>query len=688
MNYKISEGKTYPLGSRVEDGGVNFSLFSKHAERVELLLFDHPDGEPSQVIPLDPKLNKTYHYWHIFVHGIKGGQIYAYRVYGPFQPEKGHSFDGSKVLLDPYSKDVVNTEKFDRNLAKQYGVDNCRQALKSVVVDTRHYDWEGTTHPRIPFASTVIYEMHVGGFTRRENSGVNAKKRGTFAGLVEKIPYLKDLGVTAVELLPIHQFDVKDVVKPELENYWGYSTISFFAPHRQYSHDQSLTGPVDEFRDMVKAFHKEGIEVILDVVFNHTAEGDDTGPTICFKGLDNSIYYLLEDNQAKYKNFSGCGNTFKANQPVARNLIIDSLRYWVSEMHIDGFRFDLASILGRDHLGEPMLITSVLAEMESDPILAGTKLIAEAWDAAGLYQVGEFINHGDWFAEWNGPFRDDVRRFVRGDEKTVKLLAARILSSSDIYTKPDREPNRSIHFVTCHDGFTLADLVSYSKKNNYANGEDNRDGCSNNFSANYGVEGYTNDGHINRLRERQMKNFWVILLLAQGTPMITMGDEVGRSQHGNNNAYCQNNELSWFNWDDVERNKGLLRFVKGLIKLIQSLDVFQQERLLKTEENGGNPYLIWHGTQLYKPDWSDYSHSIAFTLHHPQKGEFLHVMLNAYWECLDFQIPQPPDGKKWFRIIDTSAPPNDDFYELKDAIEINGHTYLVHDRTSVVLMAK
>lgn len=688
MTYKTLPGTTYPLGSTLQEGGVNFSLFSKHADRVELLLFDDEKGDPAYTIALDPKINKTYHYWHIFVEGIKAEQIYAYRVHGPFNPEQGHRFDGSKVLLDPYGKAVVGTEMYDRNLAKVYGVDNCKQALKSVVIDNRDYDWEGDKHPRIPFASTIIYEMHVGGFTRRDNSGVSREKRGTYAGVIEKIPYLKELGITAVEFLPIHQFDVKDVIREDLENYWGYDTVSFFAPHRGYSSDKSVTGPENEFKDLVKALHKEGIEVILDVVFNHTAEGDHTGPTFCFKGIDNYSYYLLEKDQSYYKNYSGCGNTFKANYPVCRNLIMESLHYWVSEMHVDGFRFDLASILGRDIEGEPQSNASVLRDMECDPILAGTKLIAEAWDAAGLYQVGDFINYGDWFGEWNGPFRDDVRRFVRGDENTVKPLASRILSSSDIYIEPDREPNRSIHFVTCHDGFTLNDLVSYNKKHNEANGENNRDGTNQNYSFNHGVEGYTDDPYIKGLRQRQMKNFWTILLLAQGTPMMLMGDEVARSQKGNNNAYCQNNELSWFNWDDVEGNSGLLNFVKKSVNLIQSLKVFQQERILETHENHHNPYLLWHGTELYKPDWSHYSHTLAFTLHHPQEEEYLYVILNAYTEKLDFQLPIPPNGKKLRRLIDTNAPSPNDFYDLDNAPVIDGQHYLVHDRTCVVLMAK
>ncbi len=688
MNYQTLPGKTYPLGAKVEGKGVNFCLYSKHAQSIELLLFDDVAQNPSQVIKLDSKINRTYHYWHIWVEGITSEQIYAYRVYGDYKPEEGLRFDGSKVLLDPYSKAVVGDDIYDRQMAKRYGVDNCLRSMKSVVVDTSKYDWEGDDYPRIRLASTIIYEMHVGGFTRRENSGVAPEKRGTYAGLIEKIPYLQKLGITAVELLPIHQFDEKDVIRKDLENYWGYDGVSFFAPHRSYSSDRSSTGPVDEFRDLVKALHKAGIEVILDVVFNHTAEGNEIGTTLSFKGIDNPTYYLLEDDFVHYKNYSGCGNTFKANHPVCNNLIIDSLRYWVSEMHVDGFRFDLASILGRDIKGEPEMISSVLDHIENDPVLAGTKLIAEAWDAAGLYQVGDFINFGDWFGEWNGPFRDDVRRFVKGDENTIKHLAARFLSSSDIYTKTNREPNHSIHFVTCHDGFTLFDLVSYNDKHNEANGENNRDGSNYNHSYNHGVEGHTDDLEIKNLRQRQMKNFWSILLLAQGTPMLLMGDEVGRTQYGNNNAYCQNNELSWFNWDDLDRNDSLLRFVTKTVSLIKSLEVFQQEQILKTYENDREPYLIWHGSQLYQPDLDNDSRSIAFTLHHPKKQEYLYGIFNAYWEATEFELPLLPDGQNFYRIIDTYNDSPNDFDNLEDATMIDGDVYWARPRSCVLLMAK
>nr|AGI19288.1 GlgX [Cyanobacterium sp. CLg1] len=685
MNHKTLPGKTYPLGARVEGDGVNFCLYSKHAHKIELLLFkDAQAGQPHEVIELE----QTYHYWHIWVKGIGSGQIYGYRVHGDFKPEEGLRFDPSKVLLDPYAHGVVGQENYDRNLAKRYGQDNCYHALKSVVIDMRKYNWGDDDYPRIPLASTVIYEMHVGGFTRRDNSGVAPKKRGTYAGLIEKIPYLKKLGVTAVELLPVHQFDERDVIKEDLENYWGYDTVSFFAPHRGYSSDPSILGPVNEFRDMVKALHKAGIEVILDVVFNHTAEGNEAGPTLNFKGIDNPTYYILEEDLVHYKNYSGCGNTFKANHPVCNNLIIDALRFWVSEMHVDGFRFDLASILGRDIEGEPEMISSVLDHIETDPVLAGTKLIAEAWDAAGLYQVGHFVNFGDWFGEWNGPFRDDVRRFVRGEGKTVKPLAARFLSSSDIYTKPDREPNHSIHFVTCHDGFTLHDLVSYDKKHNEANGEENRDGANDNYSWNCGVEGYTDDPKIINLRIRQMKNLWLILLLAQGTPMMLMGDEVARSQNGNNNAYCQNNELSWFNWDDVNKNSGLLRYVQKTVGLIQHLEIFQQEQILKTYENDHEPYLVWHGTRLFNPDFTESSHSIAFTLHHPQAQEFLYGVFNAYWEGIDFDLPQAPHGKQLRCVIDTYNDSPHDFQDLDNAPVVNGHRYYVRDRSCILLMAK
>ncbi|MGF1478247.1 MAG: glycogen debranching protein GlgX [Cyanophyceae cyanobacterium] len=682
-------GQSFPLGATVYPDGVNFCIFSR-AQALELLLFDHPEApQPARVIALDPQRHCSCYYWHIFIRGIGAGQVYAYRAYGEYAPEKGLCFDGTKVLLDPYAKAIAGENIYNRQAAREPG-DNCDRALRGVVVDPSNYDWEGDRHPRTPYAASVIYELHVAGFTRHPTSGVSESKRGTFAGLIEKIPYLQQLGITAVELLPIHAFDVDDA--PDgLQNYWGYSTLGFFAPHAAYSSCGEPLGTLNEFRDLVKALHQAGIEVILDVVFNHTAEGDHSGPTISFRGLDNQTYYLLSSS-GDYYNYSGCGNTLKANHPVVSRLILDCLRYWVTEMHVDGFRFDLASTLARDAAGASLWHTSIVTAnilwaIESDPVLAGTKLIAEAWDAAGLYGVGRFVDLGDWFTEWNGPFRDDVRRFIKGDSGTVSRLAARILASPDMYFRSDTDINRSINFVTCHDGFTLNDLVSYSQKHNQANGENNRDGGNDNHSWNCGREGATPDPEIEKLRLKQIKNFFTVLFMSQGTPMLLMGDEVRRTQRGNNNAYCQNNELSWFDWSSIESNLGLFRFVKGAIAFIQGLEVFQLEQPLATVK-GVSPYLVWHGVKLDEPDWSDDSRCLAFTLAYPRFDEYLHVMLNAYWESLTYELPSLAQGRSWYRIIDTSLPTPDDFSELATASGVKNRSYQVKARTSVVLMAK
>ncbi len=686
----ILPGKSFPLGATVYPDGVNFCIFSR-AETLELLLFDRPEApKPSRVIVLDPKIHCSCYYWHVFIQGIKSGQVYAYRAYGEYAPEKGLWFDNTKVLLDPYAKAIAGEKIYNRQAASEPG-DNCAQALRGVVVDTSDYDWEGDRLPRTPYATSIIYELHVGGFTSHPNSGVSESKRGTFAGLIEKIPYLQQLGITAVELLPIHFFDVNDAPM-EQKNYWGYSTIGFFAPHNDYSSRADPLGALDEFRDLVKALHQAGIEVILDVVFNHTAEGNHHGPTISFRGLDNQTYYILSEDQADYHNYSGCGNSLKANHPVVSRFIIDCLHYWVKEMHVDGFRFDLASVLARDTAGASLWHTSIITAnvlwaIESDPVLAKTKLIAEAWDAAGLYGVGRFVDLGDWFTEWNGPFRDDVRRFVKGDEGMVKRLADRILASPDMYTRSDTDINRSINFVTCHDGFTLNDLVSYNQKHNQANGENNCDGGNDNHSWNCGIEGATEDLEVENLRLKQIKNMFTVLFMSQGTPMILMGDEVRRTQQGNNNTYCQNNELSWFDWSNVESNLGLFRFVKNAIALIQGLSVFRLEHALSNTK-GIHPYLVWHGIKLNQPDWSEDSRYLAFTLAHPQFGEYLHVMFNAYWESLTYELPRLSQGHNWYRIIDTSLATPDDFCELATAPLVRNSYYRVQARTSVVLMAK
>ena len=500
---------------------------------------------PSRVIHLDPSANRTYHYWHVFVPGLQPGQLYGYRAHGPFDPPQGLRFDASKVLLDPYGRGVVVPIGYSRDDAARDEYDNAATAMKSVVVDPHAYDWEGDVPLHRLSSQTVIYEMHVGGFTRHPNSGLPANTRGTFAGLIEKIPYLQDLGITAVELLPVFQFDAQDC-PPGRVNYWGYQPVSFFAPHRAYSSRQDRLGPVAEFRDMVKALHRSGIEVILDVVYNHTSEGDDLGPTLSLRGLDNNAYYIL-DGGSRYANYTGTGNTLNGNHAIVRRMIVDSLRYWVQEMHVDGFRFDLASILTRDSSGQSMANPPVLWDIETDPVMAGTKFIAEAWDAAGLYQVGSFI--GDSWKEWNGRFRDDIRSFFRSENGTVTRLADRFLGSPEIYGHKKREAEQSVNFVTCHDGFTLNDLVSYEHKYNEANGEDNRDGGDDNRSWNCGVEGPTDDPAIEKLRNKQVKNFLTVTLLALGVPMVLMGDEVRRTQRGNNNAYSQDNEISWFDWE-------------------------------------------------------------------------------------------------------------------------------------------
>ncbi|HOU12175.1 MAG TPA: glycogen debranching protein GlgX [Anaerolineae bacterium] len=684
MVLSVHAGQTFPLGATVYPWGVNFSVFSKNCDAVELLLFDHvDDARPAHVIHLDPQKNRTFYYWHAFVRGIGVGQLYGYRVHGPYAPEEGLRFDGTKVLLDPYTRAVAVGANYDREAAKHPG-DNAAHALKSVVVDPRIYDWEGDLPLDHPYASTIIYEMHVGGFTKHPGSGVAPEKRGTYAGVIEKIPYLQSLGITAVELLPVQQFDPQDAPKG-LSNYWGYSPVAFFAPHRGYCHCPDPVGPVDAFRDMVKALHRANIEVILDVVFNHTAENDHTGPTLSFRGLENRAYYLLQENPARYADYSGTGNAINANNSIVRRMILDCLRYWVSEMHVDGFRFDLASVMSRDKRGRLLEDPPILWEIESDPVLAGTKIIAEAWDAAGLYQLGSFIGHR--WAEWNGQFRDDVRRFVKGDEGTVEKLAARIAGSPDLFPQEGREPNRSINFVTCHDGFTLNDLVSYNKKHNGANLEFNLDGADVNFSWNCGVEGPTLDPAIQALRLRQIKNFITILFFSQGTPMLLMGDEVRRTQRGNNNAYSQDNEVSWFDWRNLEQHAEVLRFVQNVIAFTQSLALLREECFLSENAGSKASSITWHGVQLYAPDWASHSHSLAFELYHPDNHEHLHVMLNAYWEPLTFTLPAPRNGTHWRRIIDTNLPPPDDFCAPDVAPPIEGGQYIVAPRSVVVLAA-
>jgi glycogen operon protein len=686
MKQQINLGSSNPLGATLSAGGANFSLYSRSALEVELLFFDRADdARPGRVIKLNPAAHRTYHYWHAFVPGVKAGQLYGYRVDGPSNPALGLRFDPTKVLLDPYGRGVVVPPKYNREAASKPG-DNAATAMKSVVADLGAYDWEGDSHPKHLSTRTIIYEMHVRGFTRHPSSGVAEAKRGTYAGLIEKIPYLQELNITAVELLPVFHFDAQDAPLGRV-NYWGYAPVSFFAPHPAFSSRQDPLGPLDEFRDMVKALHRAGLEVILDVVFNHTAEGDERGPTLCFRGLENDAYYILDSDRSHYANYSGTGNTLNANHPIVRRLIVDSLRYWVGEMHVDGFRFDLASILTRDASGNVMPCPPVIWDIESDPLLAGTKLIAEAWDAAGLYQVGSFV--GDSWKEWNGRFRDDTRDFLRGAEGSLRRFADRLIGSPEIYGHEEREPEQSINFVTCHDGFTLNDLVSYNDKHNEANGEGNRDGASDNRSWNCGVEGPTTDPAIDALRNRRVKNLLAVTLLSLGVPMIVMGDEVRRTQGGNNNAYCQDNETSWFDWTLLDKHADVLRFFKLLAarRLLRGTEAELKRISLNQLVREANK--AWHGTRLNQPDWGDNSRSVALTVEIRAEKLFLHLILNSYWEPLDFELPPVSKGGAtgWRRWIDTAQPTPDDIVPWDKAPTVSAPTYRVEARSVVVLHA-
>ncbi|MCP9818820.1 glycogen debranching protein GlgX [Synechococcus sp. Cruz-9H2] len=681
----IWNGRSAPLGATVWGGGVNFSVYSKYATAVELLLFEREDAaEATRVVRLDPTRHRTYHYWHCLVDGIGAGQLYGYRVSGPHRPDLGLRFDERNLLLDPYGLAVVTPPGYRRAQGRS-SADGHATAMKSVVADPALYDWEGDRPLQRSHAETVIYELHVRGFTRHPSSGVAPELAGTYAGLVEKIPYLVDLGITAVELLPVFQFDPLDA-PVGLSNYWGYSPVSLLAPHSGYCSSRDPLAPLDEFRDMVKALHRAGIEVILDVVFNHTAEGDERGPSFCFRGLANESYYHLEADRSRYANFSGCGNTLNANHPVVRRLIRHSLRHWVQCMHVDGFRFDLASVLSRDETGQPHRLPPVLFDIETDPVLAGTKLIAEAWDAAGLYQVGSFI--GDSWQEWNGQFRDDLRRFLKGDPGQVPRAALRLLGSPDLYGHEEREAEQSVNFITCHDGFTLADLVAYNEKHNDANGEANRDGASDNASWNCGVEGPSDDPGVQALRQRQIRNFLAVLLLAIGSPMLAMGDEVCRSQAGNNNAYCQDNPLSWFDWSLLERHADVHRFVKQLVAARMHRDVVIDQRRLSLNDLLRESRIDWHGVALDQPDWSESSRSFALTIRSIANRFRVHLMVNAFWEALSFELPPVEGwGTRWRCWIDTAQPSPDDIHDWGSSPALTTTHQRVEPRSLVAVFA-
>jgi isoamylase len=686
VSFPVEAGSPHPLGATPSPLGVNFSLASSNATGVDLLLFSARDSlEPFQTIRFDPYVNKTFHFWHAFVRGLGPGVHYAYRVDGRFD-SAGQRFNRNKVLIDPYARGNSDS-LWDRGSACT-PEDNLRTSMRSVVIDPSGYDWEGDTPLNRPMAESIIYEAHVRGFTQSPTSCV--RHPGTFTGLIEKIPYLKDLGITTVELLPIFDFDDTAVLRvvdgKPVRNFWGYSSVGYFAPQSSYCLDSESGSHLREVRDLVKAMHKAGIEVILDVVFNHTDEGNHLGPTYSFKGIDNRSYYLLVPwDQQYYMDFSGCGNTFNCNHPMTGKLIVDCLRYWVREAHVDGFRFDEGSILSRGEDGAPAIHPPLVWLIELDEDLADTKLIAEAWDAAGLYQIGHFP--GDRWAEWNGRYRDDVRRFVKGDAGVVGAIASRLGGSSDIYQERGGTPLNSINFVTCHDGFTLNDLVCFNTKHNEANGENNSDGISDNLSWNCGVEGDSGDPNIDSLRNRQIRNFMAILLLSRGVPMFVSGDEIRRSQKGNNNAYCQDNEISWFDWTLVNKHSELLRFCRSMIRFRKMHAAVRRDQFFNGSVNErGLKDVSWHGTKLNSPGWDDAGAlALAMTLAGFGGDSDLHVMFNMFWESLEFELPVVP-GRRWCLAVDTALPSPHDIADPGAEQNVLGNTHLVKARSVVILV--
>jgi glycogen operon protein len=670
---RTSRGRAAPLGATPMAEGVNFVLLCRHGTRVSLVLHSTDSDAILAEIHLDPHMNRTGDLWHVLVSGLPSEFRYGWRVDGP--TGGGNRFDPSLILLDPSCTAVSDGTRWGTNGDHFALPAKGRGTHRRSLFFRRPYDWHEDVPPLTPMEDSIIYEVHVRGFTVHPSAAV--AQPGAFAGLTQKIPYLRELGVTAVELLPVFEFDEDDCVfidpntGKSLRNFWGYNSIAFAACKAAYADSGPQFGQVIEFRDMVRAFHEAGIEVFLDVVFNHTGEGDDRGRTYSFRGLDNQLYYMLGP-AGNYLNFSGCGNTVNCNHPIVRDLILTCLRFWVGEMHVDGLRFDLASVMGRDRKGNVLVEPPVVEMIGEDALLADTKLIAEPWDAGGLYQVGHFPFGRRW-SEWNGRYRDDVRRFWRGEAGMSGALATRICGSADLYEVTGRRPHHSINFITCHDGFTLADLVSYDLKRNEANGEQNRDGLSENFSWNCGVEGPTNDPAVLELRRRQVRNLMTTLMISQGVPMLLAGDEFLRTQGGNNNAWCQDNEVSWLNWEFRDRHADFWRFVKMLIALRRGHPALRRRDFFRGQGRGGDrrPDIIWHGTEPFHPDFGRASRTLAFALDGTLSGRLppghrdrdFYVACNAWIDPLDFRIPHAPTGRPWRRVIDTAQPSPDDIIE-------------------------
>lgn len=692
-NFKLRPGTAIPFGATLVPGGVNFSIFSRHAKSCTLVLFNKHSPEPMAEIPF-PEEFRIGNVFSMVVFELDYENLeYGYRMDGPFKPKEGHWFDPTKILLDPYAK-IIGGRDIWGEKPDWYNMYHHRARLAF-----DDFDWEGERPLQIPTEDLIIYEMHVRSFTRHLSSGV--KHPGTFAAIRDKIPYLKELGVNCVELMPIYEFDEFENSRPNpqtgelLLNYWGYSTVGFFAPKAGYAATGKYGMQVDELKTLIKTLHQNNIEVILDVVFNHTAEGNEYGPTISFRGIDNQTYYMLTP-EGYYFNFSGTGNTLNCNNPIVRNMVLDCLRYWAAEYHIDGFRFDLAAILGRDPWGSPLSNPPLLESLAFDPILANCKLIAEAWDAGGLYQVGSFPAFGRWL-EWNGKYRDTIRQFLKGEPGKVGDMAQRLQGSPDLYAWAGRGPTASINFITCHDGFTLMDLVSYDGKHNEANGENNNDGTNDNDSWNCGWEGPTDNPDINALRRQQIRNAIAMLMVSQGVPMILMGDEMGRTQLGNNNTYCHDNQLNWLDWKLLESNADLFKFFKHCIAFRNAHPVLRNKFHFQNMDYAASGYadITWHGTKAWEADWSDSSRILAFMLcgRHAKQGtltdNYIYVAMNMHWEANWFEIPGLPQGMQWHVFVNTGAtPPEESWYPGTEPVLKNQFGLLIGGRSVVILVGK
>jgi len=708
----VETGKALPLGATPTGRGVNFSLFSRHAQEVSLILFKNAEkNSPHKIVALDPKKNKSGDIWHCHINGLAEGTCYLYKVNGPYSPEKGFRFNPHKTLIDPYAKALTSLEGWDitaclgynpsdpaTDLSFSYQEDLLNQPRGIVVNDD--FDWQGDMPLNYPLRLSILYETHVKGLTAHPNSGVEHK--GTYQGVIEKIPFFKELGVTSLEFLPLQEFNEHEYprLNPRtgemLENYWGYSTVAFFAPKGSYASDSQPGAQVREFKTMVRELHKAGLEVILDIVFNHTAEGNEMGPTFSFRGLDNPIYYILNENKRYYQNYSGCGNTMNCNHPVVRQFIIDCLHYWVTEMHVDGFRFDLGSILGRDQQGRLMENPPTLEVIAEDPVLSHTKIIAEAWDAGGAYQVGWFPG-GRW-AEWNDHYRDDVRLYWRGDPGQTRHLATRLSGSSDLYLRDGRKPFHSINFITSHDGFTMRDLVSYNNKHNEDNGEQNWDGSGNNCSYNFGEEGPSDDMLVELVRDRITKNFFATMMISLGTPMILGGDEMGRTQQGNNNAYCQDNEISWYDWSLLEKNDKVFRFAKEIIAFRLRHPGFMRPEFYTGRDGSYNaiPDITWFDELGKTPDWDNIGSCMALRMDGSKANALVDrddndffIMFNSASKRVLFSVCTPMPGKHWVRAVDTALPsPEDVLLPGTEKALTYQNRYVVQARSMAILISK